>query len=229
MLVLALIACATEVLHERHPVPEELVRASVTVDRGAIRWRAGETAPHLDVIRRWTGEPPEVTVTDHGGVLVVDGSCAGTLGACAVDVVLSLPAGVPGDLALGWGDVALTGPHGSLEVDLGAGVVVLDESAGNLSLRAGVAEVRGRRMVGSTLLAEVEDGTFDLAWANGPGNVLARTGHGDVHLVVSRTRYDIRAETDDGDVWITGLDTDPAAARTIDVWTRRGDVVLSPR
>lgn len=183
---------------------------------GSVRIRPGppEQARTDAVLRFGLDRPSFNQRLDEGGVLQVRASCGGVNFWCSVDLDLAVPADVP--LRVRASSARLADLSGPVTVDGSAGDVHLDRLSGPLRLNLGAGEIEGQDLTSSDVRAGAGAGSVRLAFAEPPDDVEARTGAGEVEILVPRdgTTYRVEASAGAGDTQVS-VRTDPDSERSI--------------
>ena len=183
------------------------VPGSLQVNVGAgDLWLHGTDADSISVTARIDGPTNHVGHEQDEQSLTVFDECHED--PCSVDLSLEVPR-----------NVALT-------VRTGAGDVWLENARGDISIRTGSGDIRGRGLAGVNFSAETGSGDvrFQLATAV---RVHLRTASGDVALSVPGGAYRLEVSTGSGDREVEGVSNDPSASGAIDVATGSGDLKIT--
>jgi hypothetical protein len=128
---------------------------------------------------------------------------------CRADVAVRVPRGVHVRAETAFGDVAVAGPVGDIDLETGSG------------------GVRAERIGGARAAVAARSGDVHLRFAAAPDDVDVDASSGDVAIHVPAGAYRIEVETGAGDVTLRGVRHDGAATARIVVETSAGDVLVS--
>jgi Putative adhesin len=170
-----------------------------------------------------------------GDVLHIDTDCGRS---CSVSYEITAPAGVVVQGALTSGDLSLTGID-SADVTLTSGNVTVRDAAGAVRVKStsGDVDVLGAKgatvesssgnvramNVGGAVTVKATSGDVDVKLTVA-APVTARTGSGNVDVIVPPGSYQVRTDTGSGDATVTGVTNDPSSRNVLDVHTGSGDV-----
>jgi|GEM_PF-5434470 len=199
ILLLLLVACAGPTGDVRGGA--SVGRLDVSVASGAVRLVAGEALGLRYAVRAPLGGGAVALIEEPDGTRVV-ASCA-DLRPCTVDLVLTVPAGLPVGVEQGAGSLEIDGLD-RVQAHLGRGTV--------------------RALVGEALDLSVGVGSVEVK-ALGRGPVRVAVGQGDVALQVPAGAYAL--DLVGASVVVTGIEARPGALRQIQVVAPGGAVLLS--
>jgi hypothetical protein len=162
---------------------------------------------------------------------------------CSVDYQITAPAGVTvggrltsgdiqltdigaTDLTVTSGDVRIRNATGLVKVKTTSGDVTVAGAKGGATLEATSGDVRATEITGGPVSAKVTSGDVTVGTTS-VQSVTARTTSGDVHVNVPTGKYDVSTEKGSGDVTVTGVTNDPAAAAHLELHVGSGDIVVS--
>jgi DUF4097 and DUF4098 domain-containing protein YvlB len=186
----------------------------VRTDSGQITVRAGQTGGPLVIRRRarWLFGEPELSRRTAGGRLVVEASCARTVGPCATDLDVVVPKGVDVTAVSGSGDVRA------------------ERLGGRIRLRTDTGDVRADDVRPVSLSAFAVAGDLQLDVRNAPLQIVALTDAGDIEIAVPLNQeYRLDAQYRRGDLRVDGVFRNDMAARAILAKTAAGDVSVLGR
>jgi hypothetical protein len=193
------------------------------------------------IVRTDGSADPQSSYQLAGTVLTLDTSCGSQ---CQVSYEIQAPAGVgvrgklgsgnlglnditTVDVTVGSGEVAIDGAGGAVSLKSGSGTIVANDLRGETTLVTGSGDVEARGLTGGKAV-RVQTGSgelrVELAQA---ASVTARSGSGDVELMVPDGAYQIKTRNGSGDAELLGLVNDPKATNVIDVQTGSGDATVT--
>jgi len=194
----------------------EVRRVVVSTDTGDVTIRLGVvgTRTRLEFTRIWSFSEPRADATLVDSTLQVRGRCGRPIdiGACGVDIDLTLPPGVALDVSTGTGDITLIRPDARVQAR---------SSVGNVS----VQDARAAEVVASS-----DVGNLDLEFAEAPDDVRVTTDTGNAEVIVpdDGTAYAVDATSDTGETKID-IRTDPGSSRRLEVSSAVGTVRIAAR
>jgi len=156
----------------------------------------------------WAVRRPTVEVAVHDEVARVTARCSWMpLSRCAVDVRITVPAGVRVEALTSNGRIALTGIDGWILANTTNG------------------SVTGTGLRSPEVLTTTTNGDVSLEFAEAPSRVVVATSNGDVDLVLPGGPYRSTLATSNG---ATSVDVpvDEFAERTVEAVTSNGDIAL---
>lgn len=215
---------AVERLREAGPI----ARVDVELDGGdvAIDATDGEGASGT-ITLRWSDIAPEVVHYVEDGVLHVLGRCDPYAGPCLLDVKLSVPASAAVSVQTREGNVRVAGVRGDVEVGTGAGDFEGHDIPGSLFVESDGGSIVADGLSGLFVDARTAEGDIDLRTRSRPARLVARTGNGDVSVVVPKGAYRIAADAPRGELDVgAAIQPDPAADAVLVVGTESGDVTI---
>ncbi len=180
---------------------------------------------------------------ESGGTLTLPAGCSGGLPFGERRAQITVPAGLPVQIASQSGDVRVTGAAGAVTIRATSGDIDLDNVAGadiqttsgdvrldgvrgDVKVRASSGNVRGDVAAAQRLDARTESGDIDLRLTTAPAAVDVEAISGDVELTVpGGDPYRVRAVTASGDIDSQVAD-DAAAPRSLNVTTASGNIQL---
>jgi hypothetical protein len=224
-----------QLAHEEELVEVAFDASQVTsidarVDNGSIRIVAssGDTVRVTGRISRGlraTGHRQEVV----GDQLVLRGECADLLNSfCNVDYRVEVPSGVSVVARTDNDDITLTGIDGDVDAATDHGSVTVEGGRAQLViLRSDHGSVRATGVRPTQVEATTDHGSVRLELLVAPERVRARSGNGDVDVVVpdDRTTYLVDASSGNGDRTVV-VRTDPTTDHRIEARSGHGDVTV---
>lgn len=155
--------------------------------------------------------PPDVTATvaTEGGPVTVSGIAGANLDS-------------------GGGPVSATKISGPLTVITGGGSLTLDGLAGPLRADTGSGPLSAQGVASATATVTTGGGDAMLAFSAAPVSVTVSTDGGPARLVVPGGPYALNANSDGGGPQWVGIATDPAASRSITVFSGGGPLRIEP-
>lgn len=180
-----------------------------------------DTGGAVRVERRqtWSFGRPSSTEQVAGGVLRLRARCGSWLGSCSVSYVVHVPAGTPVRARSGSGDIRASGT-GRLDAQSGSGNVRATRVTGDVTLHAGSGDVRADGVRGDVRLST---GSGDVrAGAVDARSVTARTGSGNLRVVLTRPPDRLALTTGSGDLTAL-LPDDGTTAYAVSASTGSGD------
>ncbi|QXJ26649.1 DUF4097 family beta strand repeat protein [Actinomadura graeca] len=197
---------------------------AVRVDVGSggvtVRGGADRTALHRK-IRYRDDRPDGPTHRIENGVLVL-GGCGSR---CSVSYTVDVPAGLPVSGSTSSGRIELT-RVGKVDVRTSSGSIHLDGVNGTVSARTSDGRIQGSGLRGGRVDAQTSNGEIDLTLAT-PQDIRAKSGDGDVTVIVPAAPYRVTARTGDGGKNLK-IANDPAGRFLIDLTTSNGDITAKP-
>ncbi|MFI0712803.1 DUF4097 family beta strand repeat-containing protein [Streptomyces inhibens] len=190
---------------------------------GGLTVRGGKGGGAVSVHRSVTyhGDRPEgATHRVEDGVLVLRG-CGDR---CSVNYTVKLPAGIPVSGETSSGDVNLS-RVGTVKVTTSSGSIDLYGVAGTVDVRTTDGRISGRGLSGKHITAHTSNGAIYLTPATAQ-DLRAETSNGSVSVKVPRGRYQVSAQTSNGDKDIR-VTNDPAAPFHLDLTTSNGDITAA--
>ena len=144
------------------------------------------------------------------GVLSIRSRCPATvLGACAASYRLTVPDNVPVTVRTTTGNVRFSDYRGSAQVDTGTG------------------DIQVAAFCGFALRATAQTGNVTAATACAPERLELRSRTGDVRAVVPPGRYQVDADSDDGERSVRGVTEAADAPYQIQALSSVGDVEVA--
>jgi DUF4097 and DUF4098 domain-containing protein YvlB len=127
---------------------------------------------------------------------------------CRADVEATVPRGSALRVTTDFGDLAVSGELGAVDLETGSGEVRAE------GIRGGIVSVRGRS--GDVLLGILDQ----------PRRITVDVTSGDITVRLPAGAYRVTTSARAGDVTLREVRHDPAAAAAIDLTTTAGDIVL---
>ena len=141
------------------------------------------------------------------GILSIHSRCPDAiLGACAASYRLTVPDNVPVTVRTTTGNVRFSDYRGSAQIDTGSG------------------DIEVSAFCGFALRAHAQTGTVTAGTACAPERLELRSRTGDVRAVVPPGRYQVDADSDDGDRSVRGVTEAEDAPYQIQALSSAGDV-----
>ena len=194
---------------ERAEVAGVPAAVSVAVDQGdvAVRAEPGRTAVEADAdVRAVVAPAREAAMV--GDEARLSWRCRFWT-TCRADIDARVPPGVHVSAETAFGDVAVEGPVGDVDLETGSG------------------GVRAEGIGGARAAVTARSGDVHLRFAATPDDVDVEASSGDVTIHVPAGAYRIEADTRAGDVTLRGVRHDDDAPARIAVETTAGDVLIS--
>lgn len=154
--------------------------------------------------------------------------CPAAATRCAVDLEVTAP-DVPGEVAIGVGDLDVRDWGGGLVFDGGVGDLLLDRVGGGLVATMGVGSADGVDLALDLAAIEIGTGSVSLSWDEAPRGVAVETGVGDILIEVPTGAYACDLASGVGDVDMVGVVDDADADRWIRAHAGTGSVRLVAR
>lgn len=203
-------------LNERdRTIPISGTVRSVIVRTDIGRIVVGSGSKHqIRVHETWNFARAEVTSSLKDGVLTVRGDCpndATSWNKCSTDLTIVVPSSVVVDAFSNFGDITTKGLRG------------------NEKLVTNFGDVRTIAVTASNVSAVTDYGEVLVDLVTAPMKATARSNFGDVSLKVPAGTYAIDADTQFGDVTVTGVKDDGDAPRRITGTSEYGDVAIASR
>jgi hypothetical protein len=160
--------------------------------------------------------------------LVVRGSCpvfGGTW--CSVSYDIEVPAGLDVAVRAG-GHIEVFGIDGDVRAATDQGRITLDRVGGDVRATTDQGGVEGTRLSGASVEAHSDQGRIELAFADSPRRVVARTDQGRIVITLpdeEGVAYRTDTRTDQGRV-SDPIRQDPGSDRTITAHSDQGDVTV---
>jgi hypothetical protein len=189
------------------------------------------------------GGPPAVTQSVSGGRLTLaDPACATS--DCSVSFAVTIPPGVTvtvtsqggpvtvsgtagANLDSGGGPVSATRIGGPLTVSTGGGPLQVNGLAGGLRADTWGGDLVAHGVAAATATVSTGGGQALIAFSAAPDTVTVSSDGGPVQLTVPGGPYALTADGDGGPQWV-GIATDPAASRSITVFSGGGPLRFEP-
>jgi DUF4097 and DUF4098 domain-containing protein YvlB len=198
-----------------YDVTDKVAALHVETDSGTIEVVESDRGGiHVSERLVWRKEKPKSTHEVRGDTLELAFTCPTSWGfgavgvSCDVSYRVEVPKGLRVKVGSDSGDLTLKDLSGELEARSDSGAI----EAGGLT---------GRRVV-----ARTDSGDMTLTFTGQPDKVTTSTDSGRTEIHVPEGPYDIVAKTDSGAKEITA-DSDPSAARSIQVTSDSGDLAVS--
>ena len=143
---------------------------------------------------------------------------------CAVEYVVTAPAGLRVSADVGTGSFNLTGTA-AVDVKVSTGAITITDATGNVTARADTGSITGRGLRSGAVVAAAKTGAISLDLA-APADVEASTSMGSVELKVPAATYRVDATTGMGKADV-GIANDPNGRYRLALRTGMGDLVLA--
>jgi len=187
-------------------------RVEVLSERGAVTLRGGSGPVRIAERRKWILSEPTVSANVADGVLTIRVTCPSwAFASCSADVTADVPAAAVIDAKT---------VRGRLEVDgITADVKAVSED-GDVAVSGVSADTVEARAVTGDVAVELR---------TVPRVVRMRSETGDVTLRLPAAAYAVRADSAVGTERLDGITNTPGAARSLEVTSGKGAVVVSAR
>lgn len=172
---------------------------------------------------------PSIEQRVDGSSLVLESDCGGlSLGTCASDYELSVPAGVSVEIETTSGDVEANNIRSDVRAVTGAGDVMAEQMYGRLDLQTRTGDVDLDQIASLEVKAVTDSGSVGLVTVSGPDRVEVTTesGDADVKLPENFGPYRVDATSANG-VATVDLGSDPSAQRAVTVRSGSGEVLVT--
>jgi hypothetical protein len=149
---------------------------------------------------------------------------------CGASVTVEVPRGLPVELTTTSGRAEVRDLNADVLVRTGSGDAVLSGRLATAEVTTGSGSVTARGLEAVELKVRTGSGDVEAALVEQPYALAVRTGSGDVDAALpdGRRTYQVRAESDDGDVDVD-LEDDPRGEGLVSLRTGSGDVRLAVR
>ena len=193
------------------------------------------------IVRTDSSADPQASYRITGTVLTLDTDCGDQ---CSVSYEIQAPTGVGVRGRLGAGDITLS-DIATADLTVGAGNTAIDRASGTVSLKSGSGDILATDLRGETTLV-TGSGDVEASGLSGgknirtqtssgdvkvevaqPTSVTARTGNGNIELLVPDGQYQVKARHGSGEAELLGIVDDPTAKYVIDVQTGSGDATVT--
>lgn len=193
------------------------------------------------IVRTDGSEDPQASYQLAGTVLSLDTSCGMR---CQVSYEIQTPPGVAVRGKLGSGELSLT-DIATADVTVGSGNVLIERASGAVALKSGSGDISATDLRAETTLVtgsgnidargltggkavRVQTGSGEIAAElTQVASVTARTGSGDVELMVPDGAYQVKTRTGSGDAELLGIVNDATAKNVLEVQTGSGDATIT--
>jgi DUF4097 and DUF4098 domain-containing protein YvlB len=193
---------------------------SVTIEGSAERDEITVTARISEGLRE-TGERQSVI----DGRLELRASCP-LLGGdwCRVSYRIEVPADVAVRVDTDNGRIELRGIDGPVDLDADNGRVEVVDVAGDLSVAGDNGSITATELRSDSVVAETDNGSLTLEFAESPESVDARSDNGNVEVILPNTPddYNLDISTDNGEE-SRDIRHDPTSTRRITIETDNGN------
>jgi hypothetical protein len=194
-----------------YSVTSALLGVEIDVGKGNVEIIGGgrDEVQVRRIDRSLFGHEPKEQRTIENGVLQITSRCVAlVVGSCTADYRVTVPESVAVTIAAEHGDVRLTAFRGSAQIVTGAGSIAADA------------------FCGFVLHATSRGGSIDVATICSPERLELRTHGGDVTAAVPPGRYSIEADSNGGNVAVSGLERADDAPWTIQALSSTGNVTV---
>ena len=199
----------------------------IDVEAGRVELVAGEgSSARVTRTRRYLQGAPVVREAMVGGVFRLEAQCRRFVTAgCRVDHRVEVPAGVTVRVRTERGAVSVAGVTGLVEVDAGAGNVLLQGTRGPVRVDATAGRVEGEDLVAEYLDASTGAGVIRLTFAEPVGRVGLKSGAGDIDVALPAVSggYRVAAEAGAGRVDVD-VEQNAGGSRAVIVSSGSGDI-----
>ncbi len=216
------------VLEDRSFPLDELDDVEIDLVAGDLTLRGGAaSAVAVRVLDADLGPSCRFEVRRDGRTVEIESRHDGLPSRCTVDLEIIVPGALPVEIDLGAGNVVLDGLAGDLEIDVGAGDVRGAASGSDVAVATGAGDIELDRLVGA-VEAKTGTGGVTLRFDATPrGAIEATTGVGDVAVQLpAGAVVDVSASTGLGSVH-QGLTERDGAETVVRASTGVGDVQLT--
>lgn len=194
-------------------LPADITRLVVDNAAGDVRIRAAGAGeePGVTTSTEWGLRRPDVSVDTSGGTATLHADCPRgiLITTCSTDWTVVVPAGA------------------DVDVDEGAGRVMIEGIDGHVDVHAGVGDVRISETTASSIRADLGVGSLWIESVEPPRDVRAKVGVGGLALQLpDHVTYDVDAASGVGDA-SNQLGSDPRADRTVTLESGVGSVSVS--
>lgn len=222
----------TEVTRDRFSEPISVVRVDNEV--GSVTVVAG-SRPGVTVTERWFLVEPDVDISLRGGVLDIVADCPDmglSINDCSVDLELTVPPAAAANLATAVGDVTVTDLTGGQRLRTSSGRIEAS-GVGNpkavIAATAATGEIVLESIKAATVEAETSSGDITVDAYDLRESLLARAGSGRIDIAVPSGAYALHLDAVSGRERVSGVTSDPTAARSITARTSSGSVEVRAR
>jgi hypothetical protein len=197
---------------------------------GEIVIRAADTGSGASVISRSDNSFRKARHTEQvsGGVLTVDGSCAGGLtisDRCRVDFEITVPTGTVVNARTSTGDLSVLGTGSAVTASTATGDLTVSGPGSPVRLTTNVGDVIGEDLAGGDVTGRSNTGNVRFDFTRAPDRLTATTQVGDVRISVpdDATKYQVATDIDVGDRYIN-VPTDSGSGHVARLSTNTGDI-----
>jgi DUF4097 and DUF4098 domain-containing protein YvlB len=183
---------------------------------------------HVDGRAEGTLRAPAPAIDVQGSVVRVAANCpVWGFGECHSRVVLRVPTGTTVRVDSGSGDIVARDLAGGGDLETSSGDVVVDGASGDLTLESGSGDIVARELRSEQVRADTGSGDVDLRFTAPPRGAEAKTGSGDVRILVPPgvEQYDVDTETGSGET-DSGVTDYDGSGRNLRAETGSGDVTV---
>ena len=206
----------------------------------------GVAAQGAEVVQslHWATGEPEVSAYTRNGILYIDAYCPPDQLTCKIELDVTVPDTAWLDLdsrqgsitasrihaqliaSTGAGDISVQDTTGTVRLEAGKGNLSVTGATGDLDLFSGAGDIQGRQLSVGWLTAESSSGDIRIDTTTVPDRLGLFTGSGDVQAQVPSGAYAVDVDTGSGDIDISGITMQNAAAQQITIQTGAGDIRL---
>lgn len=188
---------------------------------------AGQVSVDRTLVTGFRGAHPSWQM--DGSHLTLRSGCPTILVAnCVVKYTLRIPANTALTIRNVDGSVKVHDIHGALDVASSDGSVYVEGATGDVRVRSSDGSVRAERLTSRHVSVSSSDGSVQLAFAQPPDQLDARSADGSIRVLLPRdpAGYAVSRSTADG--WAGGdVASTPGASRTVTVRTSDGSADVS--
>ena len=228
-------------------VPQPVASLTVQSYGAPVRVTTGSTSRVQVTETLWydhqDGGPPAVTPSVSGGRLTLAAPACASSG-CSVGFAVTVPPGVTVTVASQGGPVTVSGTDGAnldsdggpvsvtriggpLTVGTGGGPLHVNGLAGGLHADTAGGDMVARGVAAATATVSTGGGQALIDFSAAPDTVTVSTDGGPAQLTVPGGPYALTADSDDGPE-SAGIAVDPAASRSITVFSGGGPLRIEP-
>jgi Putative adhesin len=228
-LLIGLATLSDEHAHSGYPLSGRRLVIEGAGSTGALRISAGQPGRvEVDRVVHHDLQRPQVTQRLDGDRLVLGVRCPTFIVVrCDASYDLRVPAAIDIRVRNPSGDIRLSGVQGAVDLRSDSGSITVQGGSGTARLHSGDGTIRAGGLRAGDVDASSDSGRIAIELAVVPRQVVARSGDGNVQVVVPAgpQAYRVDARSTDGKV-TTVLPTDPDSPVRITAASSSGDVVL---
>jgi DUF4097 and DUF4098 domain-containing protein YvlB len=217
--------CAENSYSESFDLDGPIDRVVVDVDTGDVDLRPGSgQGGRVDVEMTCRTAVPQIDVFLSGSTLHVSMDAGNGASACDGSFEIVVPGLADVDLRTGSGDIAVEGTSGEAELLTYDGDIRVDGLSGSLELSAVSGAINATALESGECGLTVGAGDVEASFATVPELVDIEVGAGDATVNVPASVYRIEADSDAGEVLVSGLVEQQAADNEIWIAVTSGDI-----